>query len=66
MASVLILGVLIGGFVAWHWKLIHVGWEEWRFAVARVKRTRKAFWKRLGRGILVTVGAVILLYVVIR
>ena len=66
MASVLILGVLIGGFVAWHWKLMHRAWEDWRQAVGRVKGQRALFWRHSWRGILFTVIAAIVLFVVLH
>jgi len=62
----LIAGVLIGGFVAWHLKLAHRGWEDWRQAVARVDGTRKLFFHHAGRGVLVTAVAAIVLFAVIR
>lgn len=62
----ILFGVLIGGFVAWHLKLAHVSWADWRFAAARMKRTRKLFWRHAGRGLLITVGAAVLLWMVTR
>lgn len=66
MASVVVLGVLIGGIVAWHWKHVHYLWQDWRSVIGRLKRARALFWKRLGRGILVTVIAVIVLFAVLH
>ena len=62
----LFLGVLLGGLVAWHLKLAHVSWADWRFAVARMKRTRELFWRNAGRGVLVTAAVVGALYVLTR
>ena len=61
-----LLGVIIGGLVAWHWKLVHVDFREWRFSVARLKRTRKIFYHHSARGVLVTAGAAIALWAVIK
>ena len=63
MASVVYLGLLIGGLVAWHWKLIHEAWQDWRSSIGRMKNYRKLFWWHSWRGILVTAAAAALLFV---
>ena len=50
----LLLGAVAGGLVAWYWKLIHRGWQDWRQGAARARGYRRLFWRHSWRGVLVT------------
>ena len=45
---------------------MHRAWEDWRQAVGRVKGQRALFWRHSWRGILFTVIAAIVLFVVLH
>ena len=64
--SIFLAGGIIGALAGWAWHRAHRTWKDWRRAVASAAALRRLFWRHGFQGVLWGVGALAVLWVIVR